>query len=445
MAMREAYVIGTGMTTFGKYPESTIRSLSEVAVAEALADAGATQSDVQVAFFANGAAGILTGQEMIRGQVALRTSGLLGIPMVNVENACASGSSALYLANLAVASGAVEVALAVGAEKLTHPDKSKSFGALGAAVDLLMLKEVMEALAASAEKDEAAGTIGGAGSPGEGQPVPGSAVPAAPAASPASKEGPGGSGAPARAGHSPFMDVYAAWAETYMKKSGATTEDFARVVVKSRHNAARNPKAQFRSEVTLEEVLSSRHIAGPLTQFMCAPIGDGAAAVVVASKEWAMRHGADPVQIRAVRLVSGTDRRIDEPGATTRAAVLAYEDAGIAPGDVDVVELHDAAAPAELATLEELGLCAEGEAPKLVAAGETALGGRIPVNPSGGLLSRGHPIGATGCAQVVELADQLRGRCGERQVEGAKVALAENGGGFLGSDAAAMVVTVLSR
>jgi len=440
--MREAYVVGTGMTVFGKYPESTIRSLSEVAVAEALADAGATQSDIQVAFFANGAAGILTGQEMIRGQVALRTSGLLGIPMVNVENACASGSSALYLANLAVASGAVEVALAVGAEKLTHPDKSKSFGALGAAVDLLMLKEVMEALAAAADSEPSSG--GSASSSSGDQPVAASAVPAAPAASPGSEEGPGASGAPARAGHSPFMDVYAAWAEAYMKKSGATTEDFARVVVKSRHNAARNPKAQFRSEVTLEEVLASRHIAGPLTQFMCAPIGDGAAAVVVASKEWAMRHGADPVQIRAVRLVSGTDRRIDEPGATTRAAILAYEDAGIAPGDVDVVELHDAAAPAELATLEELGLCAEGEAPKLVAAGETALGGRIPVNPSGGLLSRGHPIGATGCAQVVELADQLRGRCGERQVEGAKVALAENGGGFLGSDAAAMVVTVLS-
>ncbi len=444
--MREAYVVGTGMTVFGKYPGCTIRSLSEEAVAEALADCGATARDVQIAFFGNGAAGMLTGQEMIRGQVALRTSGLLGTPIVNVENACASGSSALYLANLAVASGSVEVALAVGAEKLSHPDKSKSFGALGAAVDLLMLKDVMEALAASAESAPAARESGASSGPGTGgQPVPAPADPAAPAASPASGESAGAPGAAAPRGHSPFMDVYAAWAESYMRKSGATREDFARVVVKSRHNASLNEKAQFRTEVTLEEVLASRHIAGPLTQFMCAPIGDGAAAIVVASAEWAKRHDVVPVRIRAASLISGTDRGIDEPGATVRAAILAYEAAGVSPGDVDVVELHDAAAPAELATLEELGLCGEGEAPKLLAAGDTSLGGRMPVNPSGGLISKGHPIGATGCAQIVELADQLRGRCGSRQVEGARVALAENGGGFLGSDAAAMVVSILSR
>ncbi len=428
--MRETYVAGTGMTAFGKFPDSTIRSLAEEAVAEALADAGASSSDVQIAFFGNGAAGMITGQEMIRGQVALRTSGLLGKPIVDVENACASGSSALYLAKMAVGSGAVDLALAVGSEKLSHPDKSKSFAALGAAVDMLMLKEVMEALAKASE----AGADSGAGGAGQAPEDGGGPEQGSPS---------GGSGG-GQKGHSPFMDVYAAWAEAYMRRSGATQEDFARVVVKARHNASLNPKAQFRTEVTIEEVLASRAISGPLTQFMCAPIGDGAAAVVVASEDWVRRHDLPAVRIRACELLSGTDRGIDEPGVTVRASRLAYEAAGIGPAEIDVVELHDAAAPAELATTEELGICDEGDAPKLLASGDTAIGGRIPINPSGGLLCKGHPIGATGCAQIVELADQLRGRCGERQVAGARVALAENGGGFLGADAAAMVVSILS-
>jgi acetyl-CoA acyltransferase len=148
--------------------------------------------------------------------------------------------------------------------------------------------------------------------------------------------------------------------------------------------------------------------------------------------------------VRSCALVSGTDRDGDEPTAAQRASGIAYERAGIGPEDLDVVELHDAAAPAELMTYEEIGLCGPGEGPALLRSGATRLGGRLVVNPSGGLLSKGHPIGATGCGQLVELADQLRGRCGARQVEGARVALAENGGGFLGTDAAAMVVTVLS-
>jgi len=411
--MREVFIAGTGMSHFGKFPDSTIRSLSEQAVGEAMSDAKITASDVDIAYFGNGAAGIITGQEMIRGQVALRTSNLLGTPIVNVENACASSSTAFYLARMAVASGEAEVALAVGAEKLSHPDKAKSFGALGAAVDLLMVQDLMAALKSSSPKDH------------DGQ-------------SRSSEKNEG-------KGHSPFMDIYAAWAEEYMRLSGATQEDFARVVVKARHNASLNPKAQFRDEVTIDDVLASRAIAGPLTLFMCAPIGDGAAAIVVASEEWIRRHDLNPVRIRSCVLLSGRERKIDEPGVAARAAHLAFESAGIGPSDIDVVELHDAAAPAELATMEEIGLCATGEAPKLLGAGETGIGGRLPVNPSGGLLCRGHPIGATGCAQLVELADQLRGRCGARQVDGARIALAENGGGFLGTDAAAMVVTILER
>ena len=240
------------------------------------------------------------------------------------------------------------------------------------------------------------------------------------------------------------MDIYAASSRAYMKSSGATREDFAEVAVKSHRHAALNPYAQYRTEVTVDDVLASREIAPPLTLLMCSPIGDGAAALVVCSPEMARRLGAQ-VRVRACcagqRAGPRAGRARERSSARPQAA---YEQAGLGPGDLDVVELHDAAAPAELITYEELGLCGEGEGPALLASGATALGGRLPVNPSGGLLSKGHPIGATGCGQLVELADQLRGRCGPRQVAGARVALAQNGGGFLGTDAAAMVVTVLS-
>lgn len=414
--MRDAYIAGAAMTRFGKFPDSTIRSLGEEATGGALADAGVRPEDVEIAFFSNAVAGILTGQEMIRGQVALRHTGLLGIPIINVENACASASSAFYLATMAVRSGSVDVALAVGSEKLTHEDKSKSFAAIGTAVDLLDLARLKERMAT--QKPDAEGV--------QGSPTP--------------EEADTGTGK-----RSFFMDIYAANSRAYMEQSGATQEDFAEVAVKSHRNAALNPKAQYREEVSLEEVLASREISWPLTLLMCSPIGDGAAAVVVCSEDYARRVGAEAVRVRSTALVSGRDRGPGDAGAVERAAARAYEDAGVGPDDLDVVELHDAASPAELMTYEELGLCGPGEGPKLLRSGETALGGRTPVNPSGGLLSKGHPIGATGCGQLVELVDQLRGRCGPRQVEGARIALAENGGGFLGSDAAAMVVTILSK
>ena len=414
--MRDAYIAGVGMTRFGKFPDSNIRSLAEEAVREALADASVAAGDVEMVFFGNATAGILTGQEMIRGQVALRHTGLLGIPIVNVENACASGSSAFNLAVMAVRSGAVDVALAVGSEKLTHEDKAKSFAAIGTAVDLLQLADLKERLAT--RKADPEGTQ----------------------ASPIAQEADADDGK-----RSFFMDIYAATTRAYMERTGATVEDFAKVAVKSHAYAALNPKAQYRDPITVADVLASREISRPLTLLMCSPIGDGAAAVVVCSEEAVLRFGADAVKVRSTVLVSGRDRSPGEPGAVERAAQGAYEEAGVGPEDLDVVELHDAAAPAELITYEELGLCGPGEGPKLLASGATALGGRVPVNPSGGLLSKGHPVGATGCAQLVELVDQLRGRCGHRQVAGARVALAENGGGFLGTDAAAMVVTILSK
>jgi acetyl-CoA acetyltransferase len=246
-------------------------------------------------------------------------------------------------------------------------------------------------------------------------------------------------------GKSPFMDVYAGMTRHYMEQSGATPEDFARIAVKNQGNGKLNPKAQYGGDITVDEVMSSRQISGPLTLLMCSPIGDGSAAIVLCSEDAARRLGAETVRVRATALVSGRDRTPDEPGAVERAVAKAYDMAGVGPEDLNVLEVHDAAAPAELMIYEELGLCGPGEGPKLLASGETALGGRVPVNPSGGLLAKGHPIGATGCAQLVELADQLRGRCGARQVPGAQVALAENGGGFLGTDPAAIVITVLSR
>jgi acetyl-CoA acetyltransferase len=418
--MREVYVAGAAMTRFGKFPDTTIRALAEEATNGALEDACVTAADIGMVFFSNAVAGLLTNQEMIRGQVALRHTGLLGVPMVNVENACASASSAFFLACMAVGSGAVDVALAVGSEKLTHEDRSRSFAAIGTAVDQQQVAELQQWTSS-----------GSAGSP---LPEWADSLPGEVRASAAGEGG---------GKRSFFMDIYAANSRDYMNRSGATRQDFAEVAVKSHRHAALNPYAQYRTEVTVEDVLASREIAPPLTLLMCSPIGDGAAALVVCSPDAARRLGAR-VRVRACTLVSGRDHEPGEAGAVERASRAAYEQAGAGPGDLDVVELHDAAAPAELMTYEELGLCGEGDGPALVASGATWLGGRLPVNPSGGLLSKGHPIGATGCAQLVELTDQLRGRCGQRQVPGAQLALAQNGGGFLGSDAAAMVVTVLS-
>jgi acetyl-CoA acyltransferase len=412
--MHEVMVVGTGMTRFGKFPERDTRSLAEEATRGALSDAGVAPGDVEVVFFGNAASGLVTGQEMIRGQVALRNTGLLGLPIMNVENACASSSTAFHLAWMSIASGQAEVALAVGAEKLTHEDKRRAFAAIGAAVDL----DERETL--KARFSEAPG-------PGEGSPM--SRAAEATAALGASR--------------SFFMDIYAHAARRYMEKSGASARDFAEVAVKSHAHGALNPKAQYRNRVTAEEVLESREISPPLTLLMCSPIGDGAAALVLCSEEYARHRGADAVRVLASCLVSV--KETGEESTAARAAGKAYETAGVGPEDLDLVELHDAAAPAELELYEELGFCGPNEGPALLRSGATRLGGRVPVNTSGGLLSKGHPVGATGCAQLVEVVEQLRGRAGERQVSGARIGLAENGGGFLGTDTAVACVNVLRR
>ena len=402
--MSDAWVAGAAMTVFGRASGGPAE-LAEEAVAAALADAGLAAADVDQVFCGNAAAGLLLGQEMVRGQVFLAGTGLAGKPIVNVENACASSSTAFSLAYAAVRSGAADVALAVGVEKMVVPDKARVFGALAGATDTLRLPEMRALVGAAAL----------------GLREPADSLPTA----------------------SIFMDHYAGKARTYLEKAGGDAEDLARVVVKSRACAAHNPKAQFRTPTTLEEVMAGRMISDPLRLAMCAPIGDGAAAVVVVSDAVAARLSRRQVRVLTATLVSGDPADPQPP--MTRAAALAFQRAGVGPADVDVVEVHDAAAPAELFALEDLGLCREGEAVALLRAGETTPGGRRPVNPSGGLLSRGHPIGATGCGQLVELADQLRGRCGVRQVAGARIALAQNGGGVLQGDEAAVMVTVLER
>lgn len=399
--MSAAVIAGAGMTAFAKHRHRTLRDLVTEATTSALTDANADAGEVEAVFFGNAAAGLLSGQEMIRGQVLLQGTGLEGTPLVNVENACASSSTAARLAWQAVVSGEVEVAVAIGAEKMVGPDRERPFRALAGALDVERtgLSDFVLGLDSGVE----------AGGPGA---------------------------------RSVFMDLYAADARAYLDRSEASIEDFAAVVSKTRYHGSLNPRAQFRAPVSLEEVLASRMIAPPLTRDMCSPIADGAACLVIASRGW-RGASADAVAIRAMAMGAGVANRGSD--LVRRTASSAYEAAGISPEDLDVLEVHDAAASAELEILEELGIAAEGEASQLVRSGSTRLGGALPVNTSGGLISRGHPIGATGAAQLVELVDQLRGRAGERQVADAKVGLAENAGGHLGTEPAVCVVSVLSR
>ena len=389
--MSTVVIAGIGMTPFGRFPGLGVRSLSVTAVDAALADAGIPADDVARVFFGNAAAGVITQQEMIRGQIALRHHALGRKSLINVENACASGGSALNLAFEAIAGGRVEVAMVVGVEQLNHEDRSRPFNALRGSTDI--------------------------GDIGESEPG-------------------------RMATNSILMNYYAGVAQAYLDTHHATAEDFALVAVKNRHNAGMNPLAHFRTPQTLDEVMHSRMIVDPLRLAMCAPMTDGAAALVLCSAGYARRLPG-----RKVELV--TSHVAASPGIglspVTPAATAAYEASGIGPHDFDLIELHDAAAPAELLQYSEIGLCAEGEGHHWVREGRTSLGGEMPVNTSGGLLSRGHPLGATGCAQVVEVVQQLRGEAGKRQVEGARVGLAMNGGGWVDGTYALAVSSVLKR
>lgn len=405
-----AIVAGVGMTPFGRHLDTGLKALGAEAVMLAVEDAGLDTAALQAAYVGNAVAGLITGQECIRGQVILRSVGLGRLPVVNVENACASASTAFNQACAMVTAGIYDVVLALGVEKLYHSDKRKSFAAFSGAVDVEAMQALLTSLRRGAEAGEAK-----AGSSGAGEK------------------------------RSMFMDLYAALARSHMERYGTTAEQYAGVSAKNSFHGSMNARAQFRTLLSVEDVLNAPMIAEPLTRPMCSPIGDGAAACVVISERRARELGIGrPVRVVSSVLRSGWDHPVDDPGTADICAAEAYEEAGLGPPDLDVVECHDASAPAEIVAYESLGLCAKGDGGKLIDEGATRLGGCIPVNTSGGLLRKGHPVGATGIAQIVELTEQLQGRSGPRQVDGARVALAHNGGGIIGTDAAAMCVTILT-
>ena len=378
--LREVSVIGVGMSRFAKQPEVSIIDLTQVPILDALEDAGVTCGQVQAAYCGSVFGGSGLGQKVLKG------IGMSSIPILNVENACSSGSSAFREAWLAVASGMCDVTLAFGAEKLT---------ALGGGA--FPLTDDIEA-------DQ------------------GVLMPA----------------------------IYAMRARRHMAEYGTTIEQLAKIAVKNHRNSVHNPRAQYQREYTLAEVLNSRMVADPLTILHCCPSGDGAAAVVLAATEVAHRFSGKPVKVRASVLQSGLFkndfRDMTKSDLSYRAAAAAYEMAGLGPEDVDVAEVHDAFTIGELMYYEALGFCAPGEGGRLVDEGATEIGGRIPVNPSGGLLSKGHPVGATGVAQIVEIVSQLRSNCGPRQIVDARIGLTHcTGGGVAGFDHIACTIHVFEQ
>lgn len=405
---QDAIIAGVGMTNFGKHLDRSLTSLAQEAILSALADAGIGLSAVQAAWAGTAGAPIVTGQVCVAGQVVLRQMGLGAIPVVNVENACATASTAFQQACSMVTLGVYDVVLAFGMEKLYHADKERPMAVYAGCVDTENPDALDRYLIGDLTETQRA-------------------------ASPTARR-------------SLFMDIYSRMARDYMAASGATQQDFATISAKNSWHGSLNPKAQFRDELTIEDVLGARSISPPLTLPMCSPIGDGAAAAVIVSPRFARELGvAAPVRVLSSIVASGFDLVDGGPGVTELISGQAYEEAGVDPRDFHCVELHDATSPAEMIYYEALGLCAKGEGPAFLASGATALGGKVPVNPSGGLVRKGHPIGATGLGQIFELVQQLRGQCGARQIPDVRLALAENGGGFIGSDAAAVTITVLSR
>ncbi|MCP1337696.1 thiolase family protein [Futiania mangrovi] len=411
--MTDVYVVGIGMTPFGRFLDKSVKDLTREAVTGALDDAGVDKDAVGAAFFANASQAAIEGQYMIPGEIALRDMGIGGIPVTNVENACASASTAFHLAYGQIKAGLTDVALAVGAEKMFDADKTKSFAVFNGAWDVHEADKITGNLMKLAEGVETP---------------------------------------PERAGdnrmRSVFMDVYAALAKFHMKTFGSTERQFAAVAAKNHHHSTMNPLSQYRNDMTVEEVLAARMISWPLTLPMCAPISDGAAAAILCTEDALDRFDRSrAVKVHASVLATGIDRQPEEVDKhiTHLAAKKAYDVAGLGPEDMSVAEVHDASAFAEVVQAENLGFCEFGQGGWLAEQGETALGGRIPINTSGGLESKGHPIGATGLGQIYELVTQLRGEAGARQVEKARFAIAENGGGFQGYEEAVACITILGR
>jgi acetyl-CoA acetyltransferase len=414
----EVFIIGVSCTPFGKQPTLSFKDLTRQAYLSVLADAGLPDGDrIGQAWFGNCGMGSF-GQRNIRGQVCftpLVREGLFPerVPMINVEGGCATASMALHGAWKDILCGDVGMSLAIGVEKtFFEGDAARTLEIFEGGIDQLDPQDWRDYYRDAGERS--------------GKPF-----------------------APEASGGTLFMDTYAMQAAWHMRHHGTTREQIAFGASKNHAMGARNPLAQYRFELTPHQVLEDREVSWPLTRAMCSPIGDGAAAAllcsarVLAELPAAVRERA--VRVRASALSGGKYRALDEPGLSRTAARKAYAVAGIGPGDVDVAEVHDATSFCEVYQTEMLGFCEIGQGGPFVGSGATALGGRIPINLSGGLVSKGHPVGATGLSMIYELVAQLRGECGERQVAGADIALAENGGGVIGFDEAACAVTVLQR
>lgn len=414
--MSDVFVIGTACTVFGKLPERSFKDLTREVYLDVLADSGlADGGAIESAWFGNCGMGTF-GQRNIRGQVCftpLVRDGLFPerVPIVNVEGGCATASLALNGAWKDVVSGQAALSLAIGVEKTLVPG------------DPVRTREIFEGGLDQFDPQEwreyyrAAGEVAG-------KPF-----------------------APNDGGGTVFMDTYAMQAAYHMKTYGTTAAQIAAGASKNHAMGALNPLAQYRFEMTPEQVLADRVVSPPLTRAMCSPIGDGAAAALVCSAAF-LRGAAPEVRARAVRvrasaLSGGKYRRLDEPGLSHVAARKAYRACGLAPDAIDIAEVHDATSFCELYQAEMLGFCPVGEGGPFVASGATALGGKLPVNLSGGLVSKGHPVGATGLSMIHELTLQLRGEAGQRQSRRARLALAQNGGGLIGFDEAVCSVIIL--
>lgn len=378
--MREVYIIGAGMTKFGLYdgrhlPLKSVFELGKDACLAALDHAGISHRKIEAAFCGN------VGSPPNCGQMILAPCGISGIPVFNHENACASGSCALKHAYEAIGNGTYDTALVIGAESFSYLRASGSGMTMGGLVSPPPGTNLNQDLA---------GVFGPA--------------------------------------------LLALVARVHMNEYGTMEEQFAKVAVKNKRNAAFNPYAQFQKEVTLEEVLNSRMICDPLTLLQCCPQTDGAAALVLCSSDVVRQCTARPVRLAAVIESSAQYKGMGGVLSGFRcfetAAKKAYEVAEVGPEDLNVVEVHDDFTSLELVAYEDLGLCKRGEGGRFIDAGLSDYGGKVVVSPSGGLLGKGHPLGATGVAQLVEIVWQLRGECGARQVEGARVGLAHNGGGI---------------
>lgn len=405
--MRDVAVVGVGMTRFGKFPDKSLKDLVREAVEPALKDAGLEKNRIEAAYMGNSVAGLMTGQEAIRGQVVLSGMGIDTIPIYNLESACASSSVAFNLAYTAVAAGVHDCVLVCGYEKLYDQDKSKTFAAFSSAID------IEEGLAYFREAEKHSPTGDKILHEGSGQT------------------------------RSIFMDYYSFLIKGYMRKYGFVQEDFARLAVKSHKNGSLNPHAQYQEEVTLDEVLGSGDIVHPLTRMMCSPVGDGGAAAILCSKSMAEGLAAKPVWVAGSVVGSGKVTFDTEDSVSKRLSGKIWEAAGVGPGDIDVIEVHDATSPSEIIFLIEMGLVPGEEAAEWIRNGSLELDGRLPSNPSGGLASKGHPVGATGCGMIYEIVTQLRGEAGGRQVpRHPKTGMTLNGGGILGIDAASLALHV---